>query len=85
MSQDVSPVKCNISRLISCLLLSGLMQIHIEYPKQKKGNKKKPQNMVNLMILCPITEAAAERTFISIDIPSILTVRNKRAQSKQNV
>lgn len=41
MSQDVSPVKCNISRLISCLLLSGLMQIHIEYPKQKKGNKKK--------------------------------------------
>lgn len=85
MSQDVSPVKCNISRLISCLLLSGLMQIHIEYQKQKKGNKKKPQLMVNLMILCPITEAAAERTFISIDIPSILTVRNKRAQSKQNV
>lgn len=85
MSQDVRPVKCNISRLISCLLLSGLMQIHIEYQKQKKGNKKKPQLMVNLMILCPITEAAAERTFISIDIPSILTVRNKRAQSKQNV
>lgn len=44
MSQDVSPVKCNISRLISCLLLSGLMQIHIEYPKQKKGNKKNPSS-----------------------------------------
>lgn len=84
MSQDVGPVKYNISRLISCLPLPGLMQIHIEYNrtyKTKINKYKRTLLIVNLIILCPITEAAAEGTFISIEIPSILTVRNKRAQS----